>query len=564
MEDPRMNTPPQMPLATGAPNGMAEYPASSPQGAYPSAPVNTTVNAPLRNNPILMGLFGAILAIMGALVFADSYSSDIFSLMATGREILENGLPYENPFSYEAGMGIIVQQWALCILLYGLYSAGGLELLALWSTFMAVILMVSLYRLIRLIKGDSYGGEIILVITILAFAVCMPTVDMTSGVYSLIAFCWVIFFCERYRRTDKPLWLIPLLPIIVLHTAFHMAVAPFDSVIIACFCIPDLLKPLHDRGKLTMVGFAHASYRLLPLLIALGCSILGLCINPYGINGALYLTLSYGSALHGNLIASMKPLGPINFGMAGYALIIMIFLAALTLGKEGPRSIPLPFALLVLITLIIGFLHAQNLWFPAPFLAALLATGIHGWSWSLTRMKNGPGALAYTAQAVIGALICVVGVMAAVVVMISNVSTIAEIAKADTTAPTALLDTLDDDVAERYGIGFDKDEINIFNPTTIGGYLEWRGYNAYLDSRVELWDSPINGTGEDRYGDYVDLMYEDSTKAARSAFITDNDFDYLLLESDSPLNDILREDQDYSTLIGNNDYTLWRKAPQAG
>ena len=45
--------------------------------------------------------------------------TDGWFLLATGREIVHNGIPFENPWSLDPGQGIIVQQ---CILSSGLFQ----------------------------------------------------------------------------------------------------------------------------------------------------------------------------------------------------------------------------------------------------------------------------------------------------------------------------------------------------------------------------------------------------------------------------------------------------------
>ena len=51
--------------------------------------------------------------------------TDGWFLLATGREIVHNGIPFENPWSLDSGQGIIVQQWLHDVWLYGWYSLAG-------------------------------------------------------------------------------------------------------------------------------------------------------------------------------------------------------------------------------------------------------------------------------------------------------------------------------------------------------------------------------------------------------------------------------------------------------
>ena len=58
------------------------------------------------------------------------YNNDLWFLIATGREILENGIPFENPFALHDGMRMVVQQWLLASELYVVKDAFGMQGLA--------------------------------------------------------------------------------------------------------------------------------------------------------------------------------------------------------------------------------------------------------------------------------------------------------------------------------------------------------------------------------------------------------------------------------------------------
>ena len=52
------------------------------------------------------------------------YDSDMYFLIATGREILENGIPHTNVWTIDSSSGIIVQQWLYDVILAIVDKAG--------------------------------------------------------------------------------------------------------------------------------------------------------------------------------------------------------------------------------------------------------------------------------------------------------------------------------------------------------------------------------------------------------------------------------------------------------
>lgn len=52
------------------------------------------------------------------------YDSDMYFIIATGREILENGIPHTNVWTIDPGQGIVVQQWLYAVILALVDKAG--------------------------------------------------------------------------------------------------------------------------------------------------------------------------------------------------------------------------------------------------------------------------------------------------------------------------------------------------------------------------------------------------------------------------------------------------------
>ena len=170
---------------------------------------------------------------------------------------------------------------------------------------LSALVVLSLYRLGRLVKGDRFGGEWILLAIAVAVPALLGYLSMRPHAYTMLAFCWLLFFLEKYRRSGKPGWLAGSVALIAAHVNFQMALAPFDLVIIGCYLVPNVLAPLHKRGRLTNVQLALGSYKRWPVLLCLVLAAAALMANPYGLDGALYLVDSYGVASYNNHILEM-------------------------------------------------------------------------------------------------------------------------------------------------------------------------------------------------------------------------------------------------------------------
>lgn len=561
----------------------------------PAAATASTRSRDFRNNIVLFGIGVATLIALGVLVYENCYNFDIWYMLATGREILQNGIPFDNPFSQHDGAQIIVQQWLLCVIYYLLYEPFGMVGIATFITIISALIMVSAYRLGRLKKADRCGAEIIALLCIPLLLSLMVYMKMGLSLFSMLAFIWIMFFCEKYRRTRKVFWLLPLAPIALVHVQLHMAFVPFDLLIIFCYFIPNFpgmvakakAKRKAKRDAIiqqvgvqqssdthaTAIAFVHSDYKRIPLLVALIVFAALLLVNPYGIRGALYFFLSYGAADYGLAIPEMFPTNIGFLGINGPAILALIFLGFMALAKRGFRSIDLPVTILFLITTVMVFQHTRNCWLTPLFGYVLICGTIHGWSWTKAGAKaffrNGaPTRFDYTGTAVASlepshTAIIIQRTIAIVLIVAATVFTcvfcalniaprMAKAEQTDAYTPRALIETIINS----------PDALNakIFNPTRLGGYLEWLGLTPYIDSRVELWNEPISGQQRDYYYEYVDMVNNDWPFDQYQRFLDENDFDYLITEDDSALNSYLSTyGQGYKRLKGNGMFSLWKK-----
>ncbi len=555
--------------ASEAVAGSIAAPAPTLDTAWQAASAATL---PWRNNPLIMAIAASFIAIYIAWNSGGFTDNDIWFILATGREIFENGIPYTNPFALHDNMGIVIQQWIPCLIAYGLHSLGGFIALGMWVGVLSALVVLSLYRLGRLIKDDRFGGEWILLAIAVAVPALLGYLSMRPHAYTMLAFCWLLFFLEKYRRSGKPGWLAGSVALVAAHVNFQMALAPFDLVIIGCYLIPDVLAPLHKRGRLMNVQLSLSGYKRWPVLLCFALAAVALLANPYGLDGALYLVDSYGTAGYKNYISEMGVFAPWGMGVGGMAAVAMLAFAAMAAGKRGLRNINLPLTLLAFGVGMAAFGHTRNIWLIAFFTLPLVMSAMNGWSLDFAKLPPrkkiaalGPEAawqwMQKRRKIVLGCTIAVaLGATATSGVLLwQAMPKWQDYEKESDMTPSGLLDYL-----EKQGVN--PQDVQLYNPFNIGGYLEWRGYKVFMDPRPELWSPAISGHSTDYYREYTDMLVNDDwTDRDYAEFLDKYDFQYLIVENGTKIATYLKDfRKDYMSLLGTGDYTLWGKKDDPG
>lgn len=516
------------------------------------------------NHVPLMLVFAMILIAILAQVVVEAYDNDLWFILSTGREIVQNGIPQLNPFAMHAGMDIVVQQWVPDVLSYLSYTyLGGMVGIGLLLSVAIGIMCFVMYRLGRLFSGRKVGGETILALMIPSVIALSSYLSARPQVWTMIFFMIVMYLCEAYRRTRRYRY-AALLPLAVFaHVNFHMSMAPFDLFIIACYAIPNIpdlwrqrrLTRLVRKGrrndasiyaqrvKKGCVGLYRGDYQRLPLLGALLVSCVAMLLNPYGLDGATYLLSSYGAAAYADYISEMGALTVWNAEW-GIAMVVMLVIGAMAVGKHTSRRIDLPLTILFAVTGVLAFQHVRNVWLVVPFAFALACDAYGGMHmprgfmlFDDTRLQRKLFGFATAIVAVAMGVTCVY-----------NLST--DLVGGDSTStPAKAMDYLD-------RVGADRDDTKIFNFFNAGGYIEWRDYKVFIDPRPELWEPGITGISKHYYQEFVDA----ATGATSIMNLVDEyDFDYLIANTNTTLNGNLANDDDYRVVVSGNGYNLYEK-----
>ncbi len=503
----------------------------------------------LPTNWTLLAIFTAIIGYAILDANTGSYDSDMWWILATGREILENGIPYTNPWAMFDNLNIVIQQWLYSVILYGTYSHFGFFGIRILVFLVCVIFTFVLFGVCRIITGRKTGsGEVF------AFAIAIAIFSLSAylserpHVYSMIFYVLIVGILEVYRRKNDYLILFALPIITCIHVNIHSAMAPFDLAIIVLYLIPNIPAIFAHFKKPITPAFYLSDYKRLPLLVALIVSALTLLINPYSIQGATYVLLSYDVANYGNYISEM---GSTDFWSSfGIPTMAMIVLGSIAIGKRGLRHIDVPITCLFIGCIPVSMMHTRNVWLVSLFAILLFVSAYKDICVNNEKIAKFVSNKAFHITFIVVLALVSTG-WYATQKWIEN----AENAEQDNSSvPQIAMDYLDEYVAEN---NVEKSSLKIYNPFNCGGYMEWRGYKVYMDQRPELWEPNIAGGIVHYYKNYVDA--QDSTESASRTVSTYN-FDFCIAFTNSKMETHLSKNSTYKKVVSGTGYSLYARS----
>lgn len=495
----------------------------------------------ISDSIIVACIAAACLLYVGGVVFRDTYDNDVWFFLATGRYILEHGIPYINPFSIQPDMGFIAQQWLHCVISYFIYSKSGFVGMGIWTCILIVLFAVSLLALGWKLRGTKRGSNVVMIIVFVSLLGMTTYFNVRPHIYSMLAYTWVIWFCESYRRSGNKKYLCALPLIAVLHVNLHAALAPFDLFIIACYAFPNVLKPLQKRGHLCKIYFVQNTYARLPLLIVLALSAFALLINPYGIKGALYVILSFGSASYRSIIYEMQPFVPASrFDTVFVTVILFITIAAIA--RVGIRQINAPLCVLVLVCTVGTLAYVRNIWLGTLFCCIYLM-------WASTRLYYQRSSSRSKPQIRAAACILLIGVIGMAAFMVYAAPSLAKKPEDSASTPISTMDYLD-------SLDADKETTKVFTFFNAGGYIEYRGYKVNIDPRPEIWNAAINNKGFNYYYEYVQMSKGDMDF---TNYNNRYDFDVFIIESKAGTDPYFEDNDTYVEITGGRGYRSYAK-----
>ena len=476
-----------------------------------------------------MVIAGAIIAAgFGLAGYAGATDNDMWWLFANGHAILENGFPYTSPFSIHENQGIVIQQWLPSVIAYVLWENGGALALGVF-VFIQVMLLWASAVLFAYVAGNGKRLGIYSVLAGVLVAGCMAYVSIRPHLYSMIAYMLVLTVMEKYRQTGKIHWLYWLPPIVLVHANMHLSMMPLDFFLVGLYLLPQIPRKM----------CAEYDYRRLPIILTLFAMALASLINPYGLDGVLYLVNSYGAASYRDYISEM---GATNTWVwYGFFCIVWIMLGSLGIGINGDKKVDWALTIFFIICVYVSLQHTRNVWLVSMagyvLLVCAIARSTSQWSFP-----------SWLHDDIVKVAITALGFIVLLPIGFSyGYDELTEPYEDSTRTPmeaVAYMESHESDISK----------LKVFAHFNAGGYLEYRGFKVGMDARPELWQSRITGLDKDYYTEYVDMSKDDITI---EDYLADKDYDYLVVNTDTRMYRQLKDIFNYNIVVEGEEYVLF-------
>jgi len=452
--------------------------------------------------------------------------NDIWFILNSGRYVLQNGIPHIEPFTIHQGMSFVMQQWLSAVMFWTTYNKFGEIGLVLFVVIFYMLFVYMTFKLCMLLSQDnffvSYIVSLISIVLIRFFMVQRPYI------FLFIIILIEIYLLEKYVQLNKNIYLVPLIFLSILLVNLEAAMWPILFVIQLPYII--------DSFKFKFSFIEGHGYRKVALLIStLGMFAAGV-INPYGIKAVTYLFHSYGYSEINNLVSEMK-CPDINYllGKIIFATIFLVFFAFIIYKKDKYK---LRYCLLTMGTAYMAMSSVRS--YPLFIICGIIPLSFYFKNINIKgfEIKSDKKTLLLRKVLII--------LLASIVIFIFIFNNIQH---SDNNQQELIKST---DYLQKYN-NYDIKDLRVYSPYNEGGYLEFRGFKVYIDTRADVF-LKSNNNKYDIMKEFVQLQSGD---IYYKNVLDKYNFEFLLVSKYDILYNYLNYDGNYKLIYSSGDYKIY-------
>ena len=461
-------------------------------------------------------IYFAILSIFFRLI-TFSYDNDFWFSINQGRYILNSGFPIKAINSIH-NFDFIYQSWGTGTLFYIIHSnLGYIGIISL----LIIISLLTIYFFYKLCLTVSSNKKVSSRITFITMFLYIGFFLVTRPhIFTVLNLVIMLYLLESYFKTSnkKYLYFLPLISLleINMHGIYFM--------VLLVIAIPYLINALLLKSR-DKKGFKR------PLFITYLIMIITGFINPYTYKTIIYGFNSYKSnSLFNNTISEL--LSPSFHTLNGKIMIISIILAFIIYFANKNKKIPIRYYLLLFGTSYLAFDAIKSYYFFLVCSLFPISYILKDIKWKHFIDKDYSKKYHYFHLTVTVIFI----VLSLLLYREPELPLVDDIVN--------YLDTIVDS----------KENIKVYTNFKDGSYLEYRGYNCYLDQREEIFLKE-NNHKEDIYQEYDNLI---KGKLDYRVFLNKYNFDYLVINKNDVIYYILSNYgfENYKEVLETKDYLL--------
>jgi len=309
--------------------------------------------------------------------------------------------------------------------------------------------------------------------------------------------------------------------------------------------LPHIIPNLFDKDSSPRNKILPGLSFVFPITVSLVVAL----VNPNGVNGILYLVKSYGNARMFSQINELQ--APRTASFAGFFVIAASVILSLYVYKNFhsifTKQLDISKIYMFVGVLLLAMLHLRNLWTLlfgiVPVLSELLSKKTILNDETYMALSTKPRLISGNLKNCIGyCFLCMFLITGSVYIFYGSI-------------PNKAASLPIDAVSYLNSLYNDKEDIVLFNEFNTGGYLEWCGYNVYIDARPELFQKKVNGVA-----DVADEYYAvKSGECDYDAFTNKYNFTHVLVDNNSYFSMYLSFSDEYISVSKDDNYTLFER-----
>lgn len=247
--------------------------------------------------------------------------NDGWYILASGRYVMQNGIPFTMPFTLHEIFDFVMQQWLTNVIFWNIYrfiGEAGLYIVII----AAFILMIAVtYKASMLISEGNFFSSFTVTLILSVFS--STYICTRPQVFSNLIFVTEMYLLELYFRKKRVAYLVALPVLSALLVNIHASMWLMFFVLALPF--------VAESFKIDYKFIKADGCRKAPLFAFLALSAAAGFANPYGLDAMTYLFRSYGNEYINQLVGEMHPL---NISEAAVFYLLFFAMAAVLIVKK--------------------------------------------------------------------------------------------------------------------------------------------------------------------------------------------------------------------------------------
>ncbi|MBP5683912.1 MAG: hypothetical protein J6X02_01480 [Bacilli bacterium] len=471
------------------------------------------------NNPLYLKVLLFLIPIV-ALLFNFKFDNDFWFTINQGRYILNNGFPNTVISTIHEGLNFVYQSYGTGIIFYLVYKYFGSIGMMILLILLAETISYFFYKLCYTISNNKNVSCLLSIIFMTLFSTISYLVTRPL-IFTILNLTIILYLLEKYLKENKPKYLIPI-PIIGLIQANIHGVYLLPLLIILC---PYIINSF----KFKIFNVESKGYNKKHLFITYILTFIVGFINPYTYKTIFYGLKSYTPLMKSFIKELASPTIHNNTGIIIFGLFFLCFFVYYV----KKQKMPLRYYLLILGTTYMTLDAIKSM----PF---FILCGLFPIAFLFRKDKPINDNSTKKQKLIACSIIILVIVLSSFSV---NINKKLEI----------------EDLVKYLDLNNKIDNPKLYTNFWDGSYVEYRGYNCYIDPRAEVF-LKVNNKKEDILKEYI--LLQQSKSINYNEFLKKYDFDYLVIskEKDSLYYYLLYYPNDlYEIIYEDQIYQLWQK-----